>query len=337
MQKGSNWIAFLIFWCALFFAVPALAQSEPTPASSDQNSFQALQEAEAVVDAKGDFIQARKRAVSIALNKAMEQAIRSLLGDKEYDANRDELNRFSRQSSKYVKYYRFLHAEDNLAMQQSEVRLEVAFFSNDIIKSLGQRGLFLSNTKARSILILIQESSFTTNMARPFWQMVPISETALSQKLIESGANIISREPVRDLIPEDTILKAINGDLKASAFIGLKAGAEVIILGKAASTRLTTSPAQEDKTIRSNISVKIVSALQSSLITAHSEFAIANNPDELVGEIEAFDASASKMAQSIWPAITRFWEEGLKGSASAQSQAAPAKPNNQAPLDLGEL
>ncbi len=293
----------------------------------EAKAFRAVHSAEASVGVRdGNYVLARKRAIAAALQQALQNALKSLLGEEEYIANKRELGGIERNAEDYVKSYRLLYAYDNQEAQTSDIKLEASFFYNGLSKDLSTRGLYAGNVKEKGILILIRELSYTSKKARPFWELVPISETALSQKFIEAGANIIGRKLIQNIIPEETISKALKGDLKVAAHIGLKAGADIVVLGNAASSRRSPSQDGGDLSIQANISLNVVSALTSALISARSEFAVAQNEDPLIAEMEAFDTAAGKAVHYLWPSIQKVWNPELK------ENVANPKPNLRTPI-----
>jgi hypothetical protein len=306
----------------------------------EAKAFQSLHFAEASVSVSDEnYVVGRKRAISKALQQALQYALKALLGEEEYASNSRELGGVLRNAEDYVKSYRILYAADNQIAQTSDIKLEATFFYNVLANALSSQGLFSSNVKEKGILVLIRELSYTSSKPRPFWQLIPISETALTQKLIEAGANVIGRKLIQDAISEETITKALKGDLKVAAHIGLKAGADLVILGNAASSQRATSQ-EGEVSIQSNISLNVVSALTSALISARSEFAVAQNADPLVAEMEAFDIAAGQAVKYLWPTIQKVWNRELKEDVASPQSPATAPQSERGgdlPLELGEL
>ncbi|PIQ99334.1 MAG: hypothetical protein COV66_12200 [Nitrospinae bacterium CG11_big_fil_rev_8_21_14_0_20_45_15] len=349
LLKIFSWQGLLMLSILCLLASPVAGQepavddfhSRHSTDAVEAKAFQSVHFAEASVGVNdGNYVVGRKRAISKALQEALRYALKSLLGEEEYASNSRELGGVVRDAEDYVKSYRILYAADNQVAQTSDIKLEATFFYNVLANTLSSQGLFSSNVKEKGILVLIRELSYTSSKPRPFWQLVPISETALSQKLIEAGANIIGRKLVQDSIPEETIMKALNGDMKVAAHIGLKAGADLVILGNAASSQRATSQ-EGEVSIQSNISLNVVSALSSALISARSEFAVAQNADPLVAEMEAFDIAAGQAVRYLWPSIQKVWNRELKEDV-ANPQSPATAPHSEPgrgdlPVELGEL
>ena len=89
---------------------------------------------------------------------------------------------------------------------------------------------------------------------------------------MEEGIEVIGREQVREMVSETTVLNVIKGDLKSARSIGLKTGADIVIVGTAVSSLRGKRAAEDIKTVQANINVKVVSTLESSLIAAKTDF-----------------------------------------------------------------
>ena len=66
------------------------------------------------------------------------------------------------------------------------------------------------------------------------------------------------------------------------------------------------------KIVQVNISAKAVSAIDSSLIAAKSDFATVKREYELSAELEAFDVTSQKLADFLLPSFHRYWEKGIQ-------------------------
>ncbi len=152
-------------------------------------------------------------------------------------------------------------------------------------------GIIAGSISQHKVVVLIKESSFTAAPLSSFWDIVPISETQLTKNFLESGVEVIGRGQIRDAIPEAVVLGAIKGNTEDIRNIGLKAGADIVIVGTAIS-KLKKNKQTGIKMVQVNISVKAVSIANSSLIAAKSDFATVKSDYELLAELEAFDMTS---------------------------------------------
>ena len=283
----------------------------------NQSSFAQLilkdsYEGVASVTAKNEnYVTARKQAVVFAMGNAMELAFKDLMGEEEFVENQRDLKKIIRRASHYVKSYRYLQASDDLESKTSEVILEVRFFSGAVNQALAGIGVVVNPLSENKVVVLMKESSFTSAPLSSFWDVVPISETQLKKNFLESGIEVVGRGSIRDSIPENIVLSAIKGNLDDAKNIGLKAGADIVIVGTAIS-KLEKNKNRKGKIVQVNISVKAVSAIDSYLIAAKSDFATVKNEYELSAELEAFDLTSSKIAEFLLPSFHRYWEKGAQ-------------------------
>jgi hypothetical protein len=102
----------------------------------------------------------------------------------------------------------------------------------------------------------------------------------------------------------------------------LKAGADIVIVGTAFS-KLKKNKDNDMKMVQVNISAKAISAIDSSLIAAKSDFATVENEYELSAELEAFDVTSQKLADFLLPSFYRYWENGVQAPAERAPNAPP--------------
>ena len=269
-----------------------------------------------------NYVTARKKAVAFAMKNAMESAFKDLMGEEEFASNQRDLKKIIRRASRYIKSYRYLQALDDLENKVSEVILEVRFFSGAVNQVLARIGVVAHPLSENKVVVLMKENSFTSAPLASFWDVVPISETQLANNFLESGIEVVDRNSIRDVVPESIVLSAIKGNLDDARNIGLKAGADIVILGTAVS-KLKKNKDIKMKMVQVNISIKAVSILDSYLIAAKSDFASVKNEYELSAELEAFDVTSQKLADFLLPSLYSYWEKGMQTPIKKAPDALP--------------
>ena len=269
-----------------------------------------------------NYVTARKKAVAFAMKNAMEAAFKDLMGEEEFASNQRDLKKIIRRASRYIKSYRYLQALDDLENKVSEVILEVRFFSGAVNQVLAGMGVVAHPLSENKVVVLMKENSFTSAPLASFWDVVPISETQLANNFLESGIEVVDRNSIRDVVPESIVLSAIKGNLDDARNIGLKAGADIVILGTAVS-KLKKNKDIKMKMVQVNISIKAVSILDSYLIAAKSDFATVKNEYELSAELEAFDVTSQKLADFLLPSLYNYWEKGMQIPIKKAPDALP--------------
>jgi len=269
-----------------------------------------------------NYVTARKKAVAFAMRNAMELAFKDLMGEENFAANQLDLEKIIWRASRYVKSYRYLQALDDLENQVSEVILEVRFFSGAINQVLAGIGVVADPLSENKVVVLMKENSFTSAPLASFWDVVPISETQLTNNFLESGVEVVDRKNIRDVVSESIVMSAIKGNLDDARNIGLKAGADIVIVGTAVS-KLKKNKDITMKMVQVNISVKAVSTLDSYLIAAKSDFATVKNEYELSAELEAFDVTSQKLADFLLPSLHSYWEKGMQAPIKKAPDTLP--------------
>jgi len=283
-----------------------------------------------------DFVKARKKAVKIALRSSLEQSLREILGDDEFQQNWQEMQRMLKASSKYVKSYRFLEAYDNSVELMSSVKLEVNLFQEAISKTLNRRGVSTGLEGIEQVMILINESSLSSDGESSFWEEVPISEMWLTRSFIEAGIPVVSRNALRHEIPKKMVVSAIDGNISDAVNIGSKIGADIVILGKATSSSIVDRKGANVKKVRVGINVKVVSSLQSKVVAAKTDFATASENEIFASELEAFRRAGKKMTKFLIPVIQEHWTPGSKNK-EVQRSVPPVSTTDNPPLPFGDL
>ncbi len=294
------------------------------PEGFAQQKFRDVYNGFATVQVKGEnYAAGQKEAVALALKNGLEEALKEIIGDEEFEPNQRDLRKIFRRTSHYVKSYRFIEAYDDLVNKTSDVKLEMRFFLPAVKQALAGIGVIAGPVNKNKVVLLIDEESFTSAPTNSFWDVIPISETQLTNNMIEDGIDVINRDKLRDMISEVTVLKAIKGDLGSARTIGLKAGADIVIVGTAVSSLLGGNAAEGTKTVQVNINAKAVSTLESLLIAAKTEFSTIKHEQPLQAELQAFDVASNKLSDFLVPAFHRYWEKGVEVPVRKAPEAPP--------------
>jgi post-segregation antitoxin (ccd killing protein) len=302
-----------------------------------QGQIQLTHEVTAEVSVLGnDFVKARKLAVSLALKSALEKALRNFLGDEKFEENQKSFAKTLKQSERYVQSYRFIEAVDDPLGKTAAVVMQVTLFPNALGKSLSNTGISAGEAKLKKVVLLISEKSLTSGEVATFWETVPISEAALAQNFIESGVELVARDQIQNIVSEENVLNAVNGNVNDAVQIGLQAGADVVILGNAVSSQQENQVVPEESTIQATISVRAISALTSTVIAAKSDFATAHHKDLLAGELQAFGDASKKLSEFLLSSLNRYWQAPSTSQGIQDNQPQPASPL-ALPLSMEDL
>lgn len=284
-----------------FFALPTAGHAQSQVQLTHQVSV-------AVPVLGGDYAAARQQAVSQAFQLALEKALRNFVGDGQFEAKRRGFQKVLDKADLYVQSYRFIGAVDDPIEKKSEVTMEVTLFPDALGQSLNKVEGIKRPKSSKKLVVLIFEKSVTSGESGAFWETTPISETALARNFSEAGMNVVPRSSIKGIVLEETALNAVKGNVKDAVQIGLKAGVDIVILGNARSRKIAAQGESGKFTIQANISVRVVSALNSEVIAAKSDFATARNENPLSGELEAFGDVSGKLSSFLLDSLARYWE-----------------------------
>ena len=322
----------IFFWMVLIFMIFGQAVMSFAQFDLDE-SYEVSVEVPVV---QNDFVKARKKAVSMALRSALEQDLREILGEDEFEQNRQEIQKILKVSNKYVKSYRFIEAYDDSVELMSRIKLEVVFFQEAISKALNTRGVAVGFETVKQVVILINESSLSSPEDSNFWGAVPISEMLLTRSFVEEGIPVVRRNSLRYEISKKTVVAAVKGDISAAVNIGSKVGADIVIIGNATSVSTEDELSLEGKKVRVGINLKVVSSSQSAVVAAKSDFATASENEVFASELEAFHRAGRKMTEFLIPAIEDYWKPSSKKREVQRS--IPKLPRiDNSPLPFGDL
>jgi hypothetical protein len=302
-----------------------------------QLDFDTLYEVSAEVGVvKNDFVKARKKAVKIALRSSLEQSLREILGDDEFEENWKEMQRMLKVSDKYVKSYRFLEAYDDSLELVSSVKLEVKLFQEAISKTLSRKGFSAGPEGIDQVIILIKESSLNSDRKSNFWEEVPVSEMLLTRSFIEAGIPVLSRGSLRHEISKKTVMGALDGNFSDVLDIGSKAGVDIVIIGNATLSFNIDRERANSQKVRAGINVKAISSRQSMVVAAKSDFASASENELVASELESFRRAGKKITKFLIPAIQEHWIPSSK-KKEVQSLVPSVPQVENSPLPFSDL
>jgi hypothetical protein len=330
-KRGLGLIIALIFFDPSFVvAQSSLFSSENRTISRLPIFFEVTAEAEAIAN---NFVSARKKAVKLAMKIAVQDAIKSILGDQSELSNNKILRKIVSRPKRYVKSYRFLSSFDNTSLMLAEVRLEVEIYAQELKQKLRSIGVLQTPAEDRTVAILIMETGISST-DKSFWDSIPMSEVALVQSFQEAGIQAINRNSIRDLVSEETAIKATEGDIASVVDVGYRSGTDVVIVGKAISSKSQG----EDGEIQASVTLKAISASRGTLIAARSEFASALEGGPIGGELSAFDQATLKISKFLIDSVNQFWRPKTEGPPVGQNLSSnnsipdsTSRPTRQAP------
>jgi hypothetical protein len=265
---------------------------------------------------------------------AVENFLRDLLGEDAYDAHDVALKKLVLDAERYVRSYRYIFAEDNVRAETSEVELEVVLFADALQRRLGSMGVIAAQALAgaRTVVVLINEKSLSSDSSELFWDKTPVSERLLVKNFVAAGIKVVSREAIRHTIKEDTVMRAAKGDVGAAIDIGQQAGADVVVVGNVMASLLDEG--SSPKPVQVSMSLKAISSLRARVVAAKSDSVAVKKTPQAEAETEAFDKVSKKLGDFFLASIQRFWNPA---PVAAQSESQPAPSASVSPRATDDL
>ncbi|MEC7640614.1 MAG: hypothetical protein VYC17_00510 [Nitrospinota bacterium] len=316
-----NYLKVCLNILCLIVMVLSVSSSFPMMIVAQEVSSVPIYDVMAEVDVLGDnYVKARQQAVNAAMREAVKVALEEMLGSEVYKANHRLLRKTIARARRYVRGYRFLESNDNSVEMIVEVHLEVTLFTEILRKKLLALGILTAPGAEGTVVILIKENSVSVPDETGFWDHIPFAETALAKGFEGAGFLVVKRNKLRGRVSEETALEAVHGDIETATDIGLKTGADMVIVGNAISKRMSGQSALDLQTVRANISLKVVSPSNSVIIAAKSDFATADGEDVVTGEQEAFDKVCEKLSGFLVDSIRKHRDKKTEIPATPQPQ-----------------
>ena len=257
----------------------------------------------------GDVGAARDRAVDDALRKAVEQSLGTFIDAQtkveNYMVVEDRILNWSRG---YVKNYQIL-SESKKTPETYEVVIQATVDMSDLSSDANAVQNLIQNMGNPRVMILIDEQNIGESYDQyHFFQVdMTASETAMINKFMEKGFDVVDPATVRQNRERDAVMAAINGDTKSAQALAVKLDAEVVITGKAIAKVATGINLGGMKSCQANITARVVDADVGTIIATGSQHAAYPHIDEVTGGTMAIQKAANTLADELITKILEKW------------------------------
>ncbi len=258
----------------------------------------------------GDKAMARDVAIQDALRNAVEQVTGAVISSNTLVENAMvvEDNIYSKAKG-YVKSYSVAsegEADGGLTynvkvkalVREGAIKEDMA----DIIRGAG-------NPK---LMVLIAESNVGQSPIGGLDVNMSTAENVITEVMRNKGFDFVDKETAEKNIRRDKALAALEGDAQAAAFIGERAGAEVIITGKAFAKEATGASEMLGgmKSIQATVSVKAFNTDDGRILVSKVETGRAVHIEEIVGGTKAIEQASQKLADYMAEEIVKKFARG---------------------------
>ncbi|MCI0615239.1 flagellar assembly protein T N-terminal domain-containing protein [bacterium] len=297
----KTFIVIALFVC---FALPLIAQ--------DTKQITA----DGVATIGSDPAAARDKAIEDALRRAVEQAVGTIV-ESETAVEKYQLlsDRIYSHSSGYVKNYSVVSEkqEGNLLRVTISADVSTGALTND----LSGIGLLQRRMKYPRIMVSIIEDNILSNAS--YWEAYSVStsqaESTVNKRMKEKGFNIVDPNFMRKSLNAQEARAAWEGDYATAGRFGKRLGAEIVIVGQAASTRSANNIMGSDLlSVSSTINAAAVKAGTGEVIAQASGKGTAAHINEIAAMQEALQKASDQVSDQLIEGILDTWQKESSGT-----------------------
>ncbi|HFE64044.1 MAG TPA: hypothetical protein ENK14_06450 [Caldithrix sp.] len=267
----------------------------------------------------GDEAKAEDDAKANALRNAVEQVIGTMVQSDVLVQNYQTIedNIYSHTSG-YVQSYDVI-GKSKRGENILEVTIRAVVKKGDLKNNLEAIGVLMSRKGKPRVMVLVDEKNMSAHYYS--WAVdMNTTETEIMNVMMEKGFRFVDKNIAMQKIKKDMVLAAIGGDPMAAASIGTQTGAEVLIIGKAASKAASGGPAVLRQagmvSCQATLNLRAVRADDGSIIATTSQQAASAHIDRLTGGTMALKRAAEAAAQELSAKIIDRWQKDIYSSTT---------------------
>lgn len=259
---------------------------------------------------------ARDRAIDDALRKAVEQSLGTFIDSQTKVENFMLVeDRILSWSKGYVSRYNIVsEGKQTPEMYQATVDavVDVSNLQNDVqaVQDL------INNMGNPRVMFLIDEQNVgvTSDRYHYFSVNMTAAETAMMNRFMEKGFDVVDPGIIRQNKERDRILAAMSGDNKSAALVAASLDAEVVITGKAVAKVAQGINLGGMKSCQANLTARVVDSDVGSLIATGNKHAAQVHIDEVTGGTKAIEKAANALADELAGKILEKWRSKFYNS-----------------------
>jgi hypothetical protein len=252
---------------------------------------------------------ARDQALADALRRAVEQTVGTLIASetmvKNYEVLNDEIYSHTRG---YVRQYDVLKERHDGNLFRVTIRAAVD--TGQLKQDLQAMGLLYQRVKQPRFMVVIPE----THIGRQ--PPDPAGETEIIRQLITRGIKVVDQAQSRRIRRSDQMRTLLSGDVETAKRIGLRHGAEVMIVGEAfsegAMRRATLI------SVRARVEARAIRTDTGEILTADGQFAPGVDIAEHIAGKKALAKAGERWLEANLPVILKRWETETANTSSVQ-------------------
>jgi hypothetical protein len=261
----------------------------------------------------GNVSAAREKAISNSLVTAVALMIGDLLQVDSLVDNFPRLNElmFDRKNT-YVRDYKVL---TEVARGKSyRVVVKATVSGKKISKQLSDAGILRTKTTLPRVLFLVVEKNVREPLPIFWWSaedadFVSVSETGMTERLIEAGFEIIDHRGAREkpLVNWDNFDKPALTDQEA-ATLGASLKADVVVLATSTASLSTNIMGSDMRSFNGTVTARAIRTDSAELMHNFTRTAAAANENDIIGGKEALAKVGGLAGQELAEQLTVVWQ-----------------------------
>ncbi len=262
----------------------------------------------AIID--GDEAKAADDALANALRNALEQVVGTMVSSdvlvQNYQVVEDRI--YSRTEG-YIKTYQIV-SQSKRGGNVMETTIRAVVKTSNLKSDIDAIGLLIARKNKPRLMVLIDERNMH-NYYYAYYSDLNTSENQITSKFLDKGFTFVDRDVAMKRLQRDAIMAAVEGDPAKAKLIAQKAGAEVLITGKAISKAASGGPGilrnSGMVSCQATINLKAIRADDGTVIAAVSKQAAAVHIDNVTGGTQALQKAAAMAADELIDKILQRW------------------------------
>jgi hypothetical protein len=270
-----------------------------------------------------DATHARDKAIEDAMRKAVEQAIGAMVSSETVTQNYELISdKILAQSKGYVRNYKVLNEKKEEGVISVTIEAQVASgnLQNDLTGILA----VLKSKNMPRVLIMVAEQNVGQAGANAWWKdhVGSTNLDAVENSFIDSwspkGLKFVDRQALVGKLSVGPALSSAEPSDAAVKEFGLKAGAEVVVIGKAVATDVGPIMGTQMHSIRANISLRALNLDNGEILATSTQSQAVGHIDPTTGGTQALQKVAQKAADDLLQKILAQWEGHVSGPTSVK-------------------
>ncbi len=258
----------------------------------------------------GDVAHAKDDAVEDALRNAIEQTLGTLIQSETLAQNFTvvEDNIFSKTQG-YIQKYEILEQGKRDAMLY-EVKVRAWVRVSDLKDDLDAVATLIRRKKTPRLMVLIDEKNIgeTATAAHFVEADLNTAESQLMNQFMKKGFRFVDAATVRQNLDREKEAAILEGDVRQAAAVGRRAGAEVVLVGKALAKAVEVEAfGAKIRSQQATVTVKAIRTDTGDLLAIGTEQGKFTHIDDVTGGTKAIQKACDALAEPLIAKILDRW------------------------------